>query len=58
MFNSGSVIIMALRKMHLEESNLVLFWVYMTLSLIMIKRVLQRVTPTRRDIKYLHIPLR
>ena len=55
MFTRGSVIIMALWKMHLEASNLVLVWMDMTPSLMMMKRVLLRVNPTRRDIKDLQI---
>ena len=52
----GSVIIMALWKMHLEARTLVLVWMYMTPSLMMTKRVFI-MTPTRRDIKDLQIPL-
>ena len=58
MFNSGSVIIMALCKMHFEERTLVQVWMDMNPSLMMMKRVLLRVTTTGRDIKDLHIPLR
>ena len=58
MFKSRSVIIMALWNMYLEASNLVLVLMDMTPSLMMIKRVLIRVTPMRRDIKDFHITLR
>ena len=54
-FKSESVIIMALWKMHLEARTLVLVWMYMAPLIMMIKRVLLRVTPTRRDIKYLQV---
>ena len=58
MFKSGSVIIMALCEIHLEARNLVIVWININPSLMMIKRVLLRLTPTRRDIKDLQIPLR
>ena len=58
MFKSGSMIIMDLWKMHLEARTLVLVWMYMTPSLMMMERVLLRVTPTSKDIKDLQIPLR
>ena len=57
-FKSGSVIIMDLWKMYLEARTLVLVWMDMTLSLMIMKRVFLRVTPMRRDIKNLQIPLR
>ena len=56
-FKSRSVIIMALRNMHLEAKTLVLVCMDMTNSLMMMKRVLLQVTPTRRDIKELQILL-
>ena len=58
MFKSGSVIIMALCKMHLEARSLVLVWMDMNPSPMMMMRVLIRLTPTMRDIKDLQIPLR
>ena len=58
MFRSGSVMIMDLWKMKLEARDLVLVWIDTNPSLIIIKRVLIRVTPTRRDIKDLQITLR
>ena len=58
MFKSGSVIIMAIWKMHLEASNLVLVCMDMTPSLMMSRRVFIRVNPTSRDIKDPQIPLR
>ena len=39
MFKGGSVIIMALQKMHLESSTLVLVWMDMTPSLMMMNMV-------------------
>ena len=57
-FNSGSVIIMALWKMHLEASNLLLVWIDMNPSLMRMKRLFIKVTPARRDIKDLQVPLR
>ena len=58
MFNSGSVIIIALWNMHLEARTLVLVCMDITPSLMIMNRVLLRVTPTRREIKDLQIPLR
>ena len=58
MFRSGSVIIMDLWKMYLEARTLVLVWMDMTPSLMMMKRLFLRVTPTSSDIKDLHIPVR
>ena len=57
-FNSGSVIIMSLCKMYLEERTLELFWMDMNPSLMKTRRVFLRVTPVRRDIKDLQITLR
>ena len=45
MFKSGSVISMAIWKMHLEARTLVLVWMDMTPSFVMMNRVLLRVTP-------------
>ena len=58
MFKSGSVIIVDVWKMYLVASSLVIVWIDMTPLLIMMRRVLLRVTLTRRDIKDLHISLR
>ena len=58
MFKSWSVIIMALWKMYLEARTLVLVGMDMTPSLMIMKRVLLRVTPVRMDIKDLQITLR
>ena len=58
MLKIGYVIIMALWKMHLETRTLVLVWMDMNNSLMIMKRVLLSVTPTRRDIKDLYILLR
>ena len=57
-FNSGSVIIMDIWKIHLEARTFVLVCMDMTNSLMTTKRLLLRVTPTRRDINDLKIPLR
>ena len=57
-FKSGSVIIIALWRMHLEERTLLLVCMDMTPSLMMMKRLLLRVVPTMRDIKDLQIPPR
>ena len=57
MFKSGSVIIMALWKMHLEARTLVPVWMNITLLLMIMNRVLLRVTPKMSYIKDLHIPL-
>ena len=56
-FKSGSVIIMALWKMHLEARTLVLVWMDMTPSFMMMNRVLLRVTPAGGGTKDLQIPL-
>ena len=40
----------------MEARTLVLFWMDMNPSLVMMKRVFLRVTPTSMDIKDLHIP--
>ena len=57
-FKNGSVVIMALCKPHLEVRSLVLVWVDMTPPLMMMKRLLKKVTIIRRNNKDLHIPLR
>ena len=57
MLKSGSVIIMALWKMHLEARTLVLVWMDINPSRIIMMRVFIRGTPTTRDIKDLQITL-
>ena len=49
---------MALWKMHLEARTLVLVWVDVNPSLMMMESLFLRMTPMRRDIKDLQIPLR
>ena len=58
LFNSVSVMIMALWKMHLEVRTLLLVCMIMTHKLMMMKWLLLRVASTRRDIKDLQISLR
>ena len=57
MFKSVSMIIMYLCKIYLEAGTLVLVWRDMNTLLMMTNRVFLRVTPIRRDIKDLQIPL-
>ena len=58
MFKSGSAIIMALWKMHLEARTLVIFRMDVNLSLMMTRKLMLRVTPNMRDVKDLQITLR
>ena len=50
-FKNGSMIKMASWKSHLEVRNLVLVWMDMSYSLMMMKRLLQRVTLMRSNTK-------
>ena len=56
-FRNRSVIIMYYWNTPLEESNLELFWMVMTPSLMIIQMVIQRVTLMNRNTKDYHIPM-